>query len=233
LNRYAGVPDTHFVALRWWFDKVATYAEQRMIIETAAPGSPFDSDIYRSQQLHAYRIYNPEKQTVDFYCQGSDGTFNACASNITAIVDKKLGNEPETAFGPIVGFLTMNMKKTRVVFKTLDTTKPKKPSSVGVECGNTSNLSDHHTRIRVLQAAGRSSDLAPLMLPDADEDWNEKGARKRILSLQPVHMKDITHHPLCLYMEFLTRMLETRLVGGNHWFLGAIPALRSLLKPKK
>ena len=71
------------------------------------------------------------------------------------------------------------------------------------------------------------------MLPDSDETWDEDGAKKRMAAVQPAHMKDITHQPLCLYMEFLTRILDARRVGDRRWFLSAIEAVRSGLKGKK
>jgi hypothetical protein len=119
------------------------------------------------------------------------------------------------------------------VFKTLDNTKPKKHSSIGAECGNTSNLGEHHPRIRMLHAAGLTSELAPFMLPDSDASWDEDGAKKRMTSMAPAHMKDITHQPLCLYMEFLARVLDARHVENKRWFLNAIEAVQAGLKGKK
>jgi hypothetical protein len=74
--------------------------------------------------------------------------------------------------------------------------------------------------------AGRASDLAALMLPDDDASWD--GAKDR--SAAPRHMKDITHQPLCLYMEFLSRILDAHKVAGRRWFLGAVTSNLSGLK---
>jgi hypothetical protein len=85
----------------------------------------------------------------------------------------------------------------------------------------------------MLHAAGRTSELAALMLPDSDESWDEVGAKKRMAAIKPEHMKDITHQPLCLYMEFLTRLMDARRVNGLRWFLGPIQAVQAGLKKKK
>ena len=256
LTQYDGVPESRRVALRWWFDRVASYDEQKALLELAAasPNSGEDgilealqamlgTEILRSKQLAAFRIFHPAAGEIQYYCKTpSSQGFGPCAGQVggivkgsmAAIVDKELGNEPipiPARTGPLVGFIASKGDKT--VFKTLDTTKPKKHSSVGAECGNTSNLGEHHPRVRALHEAGRGSDLAPRMLPDSDETWDEDGAKKRMAAVQPAHMKDITHQPLCLYMEFLTRILDARRVGDRRWFLSAIEAVRSGLKGKK
>ena len=41
-------------------------------------------------------------------------------------------------------------------------------------------------------------------------------------------MKDITHQPLCLYMEFLTRILDALHVTKKRWFLTAAAAAFAL-----
>jgi hypothetical protein len=71
------------------------------------------------------------------------------------------------------------------------------------------------------------------MLPDIDDTWDKVGAKKRMAALAPEHIRDITHQPLCLYMELLTRVLDARRVDGRRWFLGAIEAAQSGLKGKK
>jgi hypothetical protein len=72
------------------------------------------------------------------------------------------------------------------------------------------------------------------MIEDADDRWdNKKEAEKRMAVLAPIHMKDLTHLPLCLYMEFLARLLDARTVGGKRWFLNAIEASQSGLKGRK
>lgn len=252
LERYAAVPEARTVALRWWFDR-CRYADQRVLLETVAVAPPADGplaglaaavtgDLFRSGPMRAYRIYNPETMGVEYYCYslaaaaggGGPPTFTPCDSKIATIIERELNKppvDPMKSTGPLFGFLAA--KKTDVVFKTLDKTQPIKPSSVGAECGNTSNLSVHHPRVRILQAVGRDSDLAALMLPDSDESWIAEGAETRKRAGRPEHMKDITHQPLCLYLEFLCRILDARRVAEKRWFLTAAAAATAGLKGKK
>ena len=238
LQHYAAVHEVRQVALQWWFDKIATYQEQRTLLELAATGPTDDesagiieglqgtlnAQVFRSTQLIAYRVFNPDTNMVEIYCKKSAaGDFSPCESSFAAIVNKTLGVPPadlDANAGTLLGFIAPKDKK--IVFKTLDTTKAKKHSLVGAECGNTSNLGEHHPRVRLLHAAGRASDLAPLMLEDRDDTWDKDGAKARMSSMTPVHMKDITHQPLCLYMEFLTRLFDARHLNGKRWFFGAI-----------
>lgn len=252
LERYAAVPEARAVALRWWFDR-CRYADQRVLLETALTG-PADSvlattlasDLFRIKSMLAYRVYNPDTMAVEYYCQaqvvaaaaagggGPAASFSPCDSKVKAIVERELNKvpvDPMSSTGPLFGFLAA--KKGDVVFKTLDKTQPIKPSSVGAECGNTSNLSVHHPRVRVLHQVGRDSELAALMLPDSEESWVADGAEARKRAGRPEHMKDITHQPLCLYMEFLCRILDARRVAGKRWFLTAAAAATAGLKGKK
>jgi hypothetical protein len=252
LERYATVPESRAVALRWWFDR-CRYADQRALLEAVATGTPAEGplaalaatvagDLFRAGTMRAYRVYNPDTMGVEYYCYsmaaaaagGGPATFTPCDSKVAAIVERELNKppvDPMKSTGPLFGFLAA--KKTDVVFKTLDKTQPIKPSSVGAECGNTSNLSVHHPRVRILHQVGRDSDLAPFMLPDSDETWVAEGADARKRAGRPEHMKDITHQPLCMYMEFLCRILDARRVADKRWFLTAAAAASAGLKGKK
>ncbi len=255
LQHYANVPEMRKIALRWWFDNLSSFYEkratsfmdQRALLELAAEGSTDESlvgvveglqtaigsELFRSTQLMAYRIFNPESVGVEYYCKPIAGsTWSPCASNIISIIDKALGNTPvaiPAETGALFGFIAA--KKGKTVFKSFDTTKKKKHSSVGAECGNMSNLGEHHPRVQMLHQAGLTSDLAPLMLPDSDETWDASKAKDN--SLTPTHMKDITHQPLCLYMEVLTRVFDARRLNGKRWFLEPIAAIQSGMKGKK
>lgn len=246
LQRYATVPEVRMVALRWWFDKLLAYPDQRAFYEAALAGvdagdgaiealqALLAADTFKNKQLLVYRIFNPDAGAIETFnrsINAAGAPFTAAPPNIAEAIGKVLGNKPvaipeET--GTLFGFLAP--KAGRTVFKTLDTTKPKKHSAVGAECGNVSNLGEHHPRVRALHEAGAASELAPLMLPDDDASWTAAG---RSPADRPNHMKDLTHQPLCLYMEFLARILDARRVVGRRWFLSAIVASQSGLKGKK
>jgi hypothetical protein len=257
LDRYKEIKPTIPIAMRWWFDKLLSYDQQRAFIEyaianresaeltTAAMFATIRSEVFVSAQTIAYRIYNPDpakvaaKLDLEIWSRPASASaatpFVPAPSKLQAIIASTLGNKPvpiPEGTGTLFGFLAP--KTGRIVFKTLDVTKARKHASVGAECGNTSNLGEHHPRIRMLHEAGRTvAALAPLMLPDADDEYDSAGAKKRMEAVQPEHMKDITHQPLCLYMEFLTRVLDAEHAAGRRWFLSAIDASVSGLKGKK
>jgi len=240
LRDHFSLPETRGVALRWFFDKLCTYSEQKSLIEVALSGNAeleamLKGEFLKTSTMSAYRLFNPETQMVDYFCRSGSSAYGPCTSMIAGVVEKQLTKPalsiPEDV-GTLVGFLAA--KADRLMFKSLDTTKPMKSKTGGAECGNTSNLGEHHPRVRLLHDAGRGdASLAPFILPDADADWNEGSAKKHMAALKPQHMKDFTHQPLCLYMEFLTRLLDAKAVGGRRWFMSAQEAINAGLKSKK
>jgi len=189
--------------------------------------------VFVSKQITAIRIYNPATMTIELFCHSPGGTgWSTCPSNIAALVEKQLGNKP-IAFpgetGPLFGFLSA--KGEKLFFKTLDTTKGKKTSTVGAGCINVSNLGEHQPRVRILQAAAREldPDLGPLMLPDEPAGGGEDKTR----ALMPAHLEDMTLQPLCLYMEVLCRLLDARRLAGRRWFMDAVTAVYAGLKGRK
>jgi hypothetical protein len=239
LKRYADIPEVRAVALRWWFDKLATFAEQKFLLEAAISDEgtlreTLKGDIFISPKYIVYRIFNPEEGGVEYLCKGAKAEFSPCASNIAKAMGEKMGVRPiryleET--GPLFGFIVA--KGVETVFKTLDTTKPMKKSSIGAVCETVSNMGEHQPRVQLLHAAGLSSDLAALMIPDDDASWKPvpKGFKPGEDELgPPFHMLDLTQRPLCLYMEFLTRLFDARRLAGKRWFLSAVESSYSGLK---
>ena len=244
LTQYKDAPEMKAVALRWWFDRMTSYEEQRALLEfavsTAEVAEPIVAlqqtvkpDVFVSKQITAIRIYNPATMTIELFCHSPGGTgWSTCPSNIAALVEKQLGNKP-IAFpgetGPLFGFLSA--KGEKLFFKTLDTTKGKKTSTVGAGCINVSNLGEHQPRVRILQAAAREldPDLGPLMLPDEPAGGGEDKTR----ALMPAHLEDMTLQPLCLYMEVLCRLLDARRLAGRRWFMDAVTAVYAGLKGRK
>lgn len=244
VNRYAAVPELPVVAARWWFDKTLSDAERRGVLESvaasSAEGGPLvealRQDIYQTASLVAYRIFNPESGVIEYFYRSADTPgFQRAESSVVAVIERHLssatGMDMRRDGGSLIGFLVP--KLGRLIFKTLDTTKEKKHSETGAECAIASNLGEHHPRVRLLHEAGLTTDLGPLMLADSDASWDEAGAKGRMAIMAPTHMKDITHIPLCLYMEFLCRLLDAKRVGGRRWFLSAIDAYQVGLKQKR
>jgi hypothetical protein len=251
LDHFKTVPATTEIALRWWVDRL-TYEERRTLLEFAVERSAAEAGsvgtlvtilepaIFRTASVVAYRAYNPDSAETEVWCRPVTGTaaWTPCSSTVRPVVEKRLGNDPvplsgeHSLAGTIVGF--MAPKKGRLVFKTLDTSKALKRSTVGAECGNVTNLGEHRPRVKLLHEAGRTvASLAPLMLPDDDTTHDTAGARARMDATKPVHLNDLTHQPLCTYLEFLARLMDHARVGRQRWFLGPIEAANSGLRGRK
>jgi hypothetical protein len=256
LQQFATAPGVKEIAYQWWIDKIPTYTERRGILEyllsirgtTTGRSAPLQalqtallSDMFQSTTVIGYRIFNMDTDEVEYWCRPTEAgsAFSPCSTAIAAAVGKALGNKPTVIpdeTGSLMGFLVPK-GTAGLVFKTLDMEKmagAKRKSLVGAECGNVSNLGEHQPRVRILHAASRTvATLAPMIIPDDDASWDDTGKATRMLTLEIAHMKDITHQPLCIYMEFLTRLLDRMRVGGRRWFLSAVEAAQSGLKGKK
>jgi hypothetical protein len=237
LSRYADFPGHEYVALRYWFDRQSV-ADQRVLLETALSvadaADPLmrvtEIDIYLSKQTKAYRVFNPESGETEYYCrslaEGANPNYTACTPQLTSIIEARLNTpavkRPDNV-GELFGFLVP--KKGIPVFKTLERSKDKGKAVAGAECGNVTNLTDHVPRIRLLQAAASDADagLKALMIP-------EQGVRSDERKYTPASINDLTQPALCLYMEWLTRILDAQRVGGRRWFLTAAVALAVGLK---
>lgn len=262
LQQFGKAPGVKEVAFNWWLDKIPTYTERRGILEylLSIPGVAtgtegkvstsiqalqvaLKSEMFRSSTVIGYRIFNIDTDEVEYWCRPTAATantpFSPCSTAITAVVSKALGNKPVAIpddTGPLMGFLVPK-GTAGLVYKTLDMEKmagAKRKSLVGAECGNVSNLGEHHPRVRILHAAGRTvAELAPMLIPDDDASWDVADKTTRMKKLAITHMKDITHQPLCIYMEFLTRLFDRMHLGGRRWFLSAVESAQSGLKGKK
>lgn len=254
LQQYRDIPETRYIALRWWFDKMLSYAEQNTLLEIATRYTPssiatnpvvtsaaaggagddseeetirtlskvLESDIVRATVLRGYRIYNPTERRTEYVCLPATATeFQKCNPQIVVSMNKVFNKTPIAVpadTGALIGFMAPKRSGTLVVFKSLDLTKPQKRATHGAECANTSNKAEHYERVRILQAAGREDPtLAPYMLPDITDEWTPAKARERRDA--PIHMLDLQHQPVCLYMEWLTRLFDARRVQGKRWFM--------------
>ena len=254
VSHFHDIPEFEDVANKWWFDRILSYSEQRALYEHAieqihagseeAPIYGFlRQNIWIKGTTTAYRIYNPEKAyspkdvtntPIEYYCKTltSENPFTPCSSGMTKIVSKDLGNElihvDKTNLQLMIGFLIP--KEGIFKFKSLNIVEGLTQGSSGADCIISSNLGEHRPRIQKLHKAGRTQpELAPFMLPDTDSEYESIKSGERF---QPAHLKDMTHQPLCLYMEFITRLLDARRVMGLRWFLNPIDVVHSDLLKK-
>ena len=255
LKHFGSVAAVKPVAYRWWMDHVPTYAEKKGLLELVVNSPPTAAgeklsqtmkalqkatadDIFQNKSVAAYRLFNPATSSVEYYCRRGDAPagapFAACSSEFQKVLTAQMKGkaaEIPADIAPLTGFMVP--KSGNIVFKTLDMAKiagAKRQSYVGAECGNVSNLGEHHPRVRILHEAARSiAELEPHIIPDGEDDWDPEGKGVGEIA----HMKDITHQPLCVYMEFLTRLLDQQQLGGKRWFLSPVESALSGLKGKK
>ena len=92
-------------------------------------------------------------------------------------------------------------------------------------------MTQHYGRIKTLHDAGRSSQnpIAQLMLND---DKALHGGEKPVGFKALRHTFDLTHKPVCLYMEILTRIFDSLHIGGRRWFMSESEAVYSGLRGK-
>jgi hypothetical protein len=243
LRRYESVREVRTAALQWWFDNIPTFAEQKLLLEAVILNSNTDANLavlksvmsfslYISSKYGIYRIYNPTMKIVEFFWKKvAEDVFVECPAHIIKTIWPEEMNVPVIVpkdTGGLLGF--MFPKEGQLVYKSLDTIKPIKRSSIGAVCENVSNKGEHILRIVILHAAERGSALAPFVLPDDEAIWvpykKKKGDK---MDDGPRHLKDLTQQTMCLYMEFLTRLMDLLRIDGKRWFLNAIEASYSSL----
>ena len=119
-------------------------------------------------------------------------------------------------------------KDSILVFKSLDRIKSKRViGAVGSDCSIASDLGGHRERVRGLQDLIRAAEpsLGPLLTNDEKRGKKKKGDAEGI-----THIDDFSHNYICIYMEFLLRMMDSRKMEGKRWFLNGVEAARAGLK---
>ena len=242
LRRYESVTEVRTVALQWWFDNIPKFAEQRLLLEAVILNSDTDANLaalksamsfslYINSNYGIYRIYNPAMKMVEFFWKRPGNVFVECPEHIVRSIWSEDTNIPVAVpadTGGLLGF--MFPKEGQLVYKSLDTIKPIKRSSIGAVCENVSNKGEHIPRIVILHTAERGSALAPFVLPDDESIWVPyKKKKSDKTDSGPRHLKDLTQQTMCLYMEFLTRLMDLLRIDRKRWFLNAIEASYSSL----
>ena len=246
VSRFRSLPEFQNVALNWWIDRILSYSDQRafyehaiqQIVEKTDEAAIYDCirpHIWIKSNITAYRIYDTDAMEIKYFCRSASAStseYSPCSSGIAGLVAKELGSQiihiDKKNLHQMIGF--MISKKGSIKFKSLNIVADLKPGTIGADCVISSNLGEHRPRIQKLQRAGRTQpELAPLMLPDQESDVEDHTTNSRF---QPGHLYDMTHQPLCLYMEFLTRLLDARKVMGLRWFLHSIDYVHSDLLAK-
>jgi hypothetical protein len=196
-----------------------------------------EKDIFITEKISGFNWVNPHEKPpkLESYCL-QDDKFDLCPSSYQTTIDKKIGPainvKKET--GDLFGFLVSRKDRT-IVFKTLD----KKNSArivgvVGADCGLSSELSGARGRVKIVQDILREAvpEMSKYLVDTVDSAVarNSEGRQKRIDNLDFKHVDDFSHIYLCMFLEILLRIMDSKKYVDKRWFLNAVETFRAGLK---
>lgn len=232
------------VAIQWWVERRLTFDEQRIfneicllnkeIVGLDALKVALAKKQFINTSYLAYAIYNPEENEIKiFYLKigGASQIFKRSSGMLLEffkprLIAPKLDLIREA--GVVFGLIYNKDKKNNssLVFKTVDMTSGLDSKTRGAECAILSNLKSSIERVNRLQAAvdeDPTNELYTLMLlpPEATAKKSEEDKH---------YINQLARNDLCLYLEFLTRLLDLNKYQEKRWFLDAIEASISWAK---
>ncbi len=243
LHNFVDLPETRKIAERWWMDTEWSVAQRNAVLAYLLK----HSDEYPSIREHFRPVeffvgplsgyfavdlneQEPAKTALKSYCLLEDEGVKACPPNIQKIVQTIVGNPVDRIedTGPLFGFVIPI--KTLPTFKSVD----KKEKITGAQCGNTSNLTSHHSRIEQIQNElwnhyGEDVAIMNMILSTGTEGADITAAERKKRQEQGTlkHIKDLSKNHSCFYMEFLLRWMDMNRVDGKRWFLSVVDAMRA------
>jgi len=238
-RHFSSFPKIKQIALRYWFDK-QNYNDQKALYERGLMQkseplfSVIEPDVYQSATMSIYCIFNPVSQEIELFSK-KELKFERVPSNSVASIMTEINKRNPIItwtgdVGKIIGFLAA--KDGLLKFKTLDTTVARKTAVAGALCDGVSNLSGHLDKLRALNSSNTDPVLKSLMLPDSEDFVHPIPTEKTRLAENPTDIKSLTHKPICLYLELVTRLMDVQRVGGKRWFLSSVAAAQAGLKAR-
>ena len=234
LRQFSTVKDIKKVFASYWADTIISAEHRKQVLLLGLEKKitepllyeVIERDIVHSGEIHAAKWVNPASFELESHCLG----IGKCPGTFEPIILKRLPPvvDVKTSTGDIFGFMVPRPKDNILVFKTLDRVKSKRViGAVGSDCSIASDLGGHRERVRNIQEIIRASEksLAGLLTNDEKRGKKKKGDPAGI-----THIDDFSHIYICLYMEFLLRILDLKGTDGNRWFLNAVEAARAGLK---
>ncbi len=241
LHNFADLPETRKIAERWWMDMEWSISQRNAVLAyllkhpEAEPGlrehfRPVELFTGALSGYFAVDEQDAGKTTLKTYCSLEDEGIKACPPNLQKIVQTIVGNPVDRMedTGPLFGFVIPI--KTLTTFKSVD----KKEKITGAQCGNTSNLTSHHSRIEQIQNElwnhyGEDEPIMNMILSSGTEGADIPAAERKKRQEQGTlkHIKDLSKNHSCFYMEFLLRWMDMNRVDGKRWFLSVVDAMRA------
>ena len=248
IYHFREISEIRSIAAQVWTELVWTAEERRAVLEKIIREGldnfenkdiikAVKKDIFKLEQITGFNWINPmvKPPKLESYCLQND-KFDLCPSNFEKLINQKIG-EPISVkedTGDLIGFLVPRKDKT-IIFKTLD----KKNSAriigaVGADCGVASDLGGSRGRIKIIQDKIRelAPELSKFLLDTTDtvEARDFKGRQKRLDTLMFKHVDDFSHIYVCIFMEILLRIMDSKNYLDKRWFLNAVESFRAGLK---
>ena len=199
---------------------------------------------FKSEDINGYFLLDIKNNRIETFCKRTGQmTYAACPSSLAPFVAAATTDESERegrAGTPIVmisqrcgnlfGFLVAKSAQNILSAKTVENT-PGGAITDGKDCAGDSKKEPHLERIRTLRKAVETygdADLLRIMYPIAPIAAEKKSAARKSFIEETSDMKQST---LCIYLEFICRLMDARRVGGKRWFLNEVEFKRSYDAP--
>jgi hypothetical protein len=252
--RFKNLPETANVLLSFGLDHFYSYAAKQKLyngfIMNKLPPSlagfapAIKRNTFKSADIDGYFLMDIKNNRVDTFCKRTgQRIYTACPSSLAPFVAAATTDESEAAgmagapiininsrCGRLFGFMIAKPAAGVLSTKTVENT-PGGAASDGADCVGVSNKEPHLLKIQILrnavEAAG-DAELLSIMYPVSAIGKEAKSTARKSFIEETSDMKQQT---LCIYLEFICRLMDARRVGGKRWFLNEIEYKRSYDTP--
>ena len=252
--RFKNIPETSSVLLSFGLDHFYSYQTKQklyngFINNKLPPGlagfiPALKRNTFKSADIDGYFLLDIKSNQVKTFCKRTGKfVYAECPSSLDPFVAAATTDESETAgmagapittinsrCGRLFGFLVAKPSAGILSTKTVENT-PGGAGSEGADCVGVSNKEPHLLKIQALrnavQAAGDAELLAAMYPLSAVVKGAKSAARKSFIE----ETADMKQQTLCIYLEFICRLMDARHIGGKRWFLNEIEFKRSYDTP--
>ena len=247
LFKFCNIPEIRTAAAQYYVDSAWKPSERKAVLEQIlAKGrghadfsqdliNAVERDLFQLTEIAGFKWLNSTTFDVETLCL-QNSHIEMCPKTFDTLITAKIGKplDIKTGTGGLFGFLVPKKDGT-MVFKTLDKSNSKRiTGAVGSDCSLASDLDGY--RSRVAQTIQEINRLAPAMSPllvslkPEDAAPNLKARKVRQETDNIVHIDDLSHIYICIYVETLLRLMDIKKLAGTRWFLNAVEAARAGLK---
>ena len=253
--RFKELAETKQVLLAFGWDHFYSY-ETKLRLFTAYMNGKLESgnlsafipvmmkNTFKSEDINGYFLLDIKNNRIDTFCKRTgQKTYAPCPSSLAPFVaaattdaseSEGLAGAPIVAIsqrcGNLFGFLVAKPAQNILSAKTVENT-PGGAITDGKDCVGDSKKEPHLLRIQTLRKAVETygdTDLLRIMYPVSSVTTEKKSLARKSFIEETSDMKQST---LCIYLEFICRLMDARHVGGKRWFLNDIEYKRSYDAP--